>query len=369
VRIYSPEPGVEPGRTERGRVHALPFDGLAARAARLLAREDVDVPAHLFQEVRRLLYSEQLRHKLGTSLAAYGPDAIYERYTLFGYAGVEIARELGVPLLLEVNAPLAAEGARRRGWVLHRSAAAMEAEILRRADAVLAVSEAVGEHARSLGVEPERIELLPNGVDPARFDASISGEAARREHGLEEKIVIGYVGSLRAWHDLDTLLEALRHLVQSGVPAHLLAVGGGPRAEELERRGAGHATFPGAVEHERVPELIAAMDVAVVPFGGDERYFSPLKLFEYMAMGKPIVGARMGQVTELLVPGETGLVYEPGDAADLARRIREILDRPDRGAALGAAARRRVLAEHTWEARAGRIVELCDSFRRRAAVG
>jgi glycosyltransferase involved in cell wall biosynthesis len=244
----------------------------------------------------------------------------------------------------------------------------MEAEILRRADAVLVVSKAVGDHAKRLGASAERIELLPNGVDPERFDPAISGADVRREFGLEDEVVVGYVGSLRVWHDLDTVMEAVERLVQGGQRVHFLAVGPCSKKEEMQRRGNGHATFPGAVKHERIPEFIAAMDVAIVPFGGDERYFSPLKLYEFMAMGRPIVGARMGQVTELIIPEETGLLYEPGDAADLAGGIRKILSRPDRGAGLGTAARERVAAEHTWEARAGRIVELARSLGARARV-
>jgi glycosyltransferase involved in cell wall biosynthesis len=369
VRIYAPEPGADEVVAREAGVYRVPLGGLARTAARLLNREEVGVPPHLFRELRRLLYSEQLRAKLRPLLEEFRPDAIYERYTLFGYAGVEIAEELDIPILLEVNAPLAQEGARRRGWVLGQTAGEMEAEILRRADVVLAVSQAVVDHARTLGVPPERVAHVPNGVDPGRFDPATSGDAVRREYGLHGEPVIGYVGSLRVWHDLDTVLDAVDRLSQVDPSVRFLAVGPGEHLEEMEARGGGRVICPGAVPHERVPEFIAAMDVAIVPFGGEEEYFSPLKLFEFMAMGKPIVGARMGQVTELIVPDETGLLYDPGDADNLASCIRHILSRPDRGKSLGAAARERVVAGHSWTARAERITELARQLRSPVPVG
>jgi glycosyltransferase involved in cell wall biosynthesis len=363
VRIFTPDPGADDDAAAEAGVRPVRMTGLANRAARLLSKEDVGVSKHMFRELRRLLYSEQLKSTLLPLLEEFRPQAIYERYTLFGYAGVELAKELGVPLLLEVNAPLAEEGTRRRGWVLGRTAAEMEGEILRGADAVLAVSDAVVEHARGLGVESKRIFHVPNGVDPRRFDPAVSGDEVRRRHALAGKTVVGYVGSLRAWHDLDTVLEAVDEVAATDPNVHFLAVGPGDHLDEMEARGGGRVTCSGAVPHPNVPEYIAAADVAVVPFSGVERYFSPLKLFESMAMAKPIVAARMGQVTDFIAPDESGLLYEPGDASDLAACIRDVVSRPDRGASLGLAARQRVATDHTWTARAEKIVDLARTLR------
>jgi glycosyltransferase involved in cell wall biosynthesis len=151
----------------------------------------------------------------------------------------------------------------------------------------------------------------------------------------------------------------------------VLIVGEGPRAERLQALGHAHVTCTGAVPYDRVPEFMAAMDVVVVPYAqGADTYFSPLKLFEAMAMGKPVVGAQVGQVAEILTHGENGLLYEPGNAEMLARRIREALDRPDLGARMGAAARLAVVSERTWEANAQRILGIAEACRaRRSAAG
>jgi glycosyltransferase involved in cell wall biosynthesis len=255
------------------------------------------------------------------------------------------------------------EGARYRDLVLKRTAEGLERRILNAADAVVVVSQALKDHAQRLGVPSERISILPTAVEPELFHPGISGEAVRSRYNLDGKLVIGFVGSLKPWHDLDTLLAAAGLLAGSDDRFHLLVVGHGPRMEELRARGENYITCTGAVEHGQVPECLAAMDVIVTPYPrGGEPYFSPLKLFEAMAMGKPAVAAPVGQAADVVVHGENGLLYEPGNPQDLAEKIREVLGRPDRGAGLGAAARRSVVAGHTWERNAGQVVRIAESL-------
>jgi glycosyltransferase involved in cell wall biosynthesis len=347
----------------------VPLEGFAAEVIRLLKAEDNGQPAHLVREWRRLLYAEYAQRALLPRLIAFRPDVIYERYSLFSYAGIELARRLGTPLLLEVNAPLSVEAAKYRELILKRTAQELERSILGGADALLVVSTALEDYARRLGVPAERITVLPNGVNPDRFHPGTSGEAARAQYGLRGRHVVGFVGSLKRWHDLDTVLGAARLLAEGDGRTQLLVVGEGPRAEELQAIGSAHVTCTGAVAYDRVPELMAAMDVVVVPYAlGADTYFSPLKLFEAMAMAKPIVGARVGQVAEILTHDENGLLYDPGDAGALARAIRDLLDHPERGARLGAAARRAVVSERTWEANACRIADVAEACRARGVA-
>jgi glycosyltransferase involved in cell wall biosynthesis len=354
---FAPDLGLGEEVAEREGFTRVPLRGLAAEAGRLLERERTGRSDHVVREWRRLLYSEYAQRALRARLAAFRPDAIYERYSLFAYAGVELARELGCALLLEVNAPLSREAARYRELVLRHTAEGLEARILGAADALFVVSAELARHARELGVAAERILVQPNAVDPDRFHPELSGAALRARLGLASAHVVGFVGSLKPWHDLDTLCAALAGLHREDPAWRLLVVGEGPRLEAL--RGAGPFVLcTGPVGYEAVPEVLAAMDAVVVPYDKDgDVYFSPLKLFEAMAAARPVVGARVGQVAEILRDGENGLLYEPGQAADLAARLRELPARPDRGASLGAAARRDVLARHTWRANAERIVQ------------
>ncbi len=363
VRIYSISRYPEDQSTEDGSLQIVRLDGYAGEVAEALHHEDDAMPRHLRREFRRLLYSEYLQRALVPSLAEFAPHFIYERYSLFSYAGVELARALGMPHVLEVNAPLSREAAQHRDLVLKHTAAALETSIWRAAGALLVVSEMLEAHAASLGVPRERVAIVRTGVDCDLFHPGVSGADVRTTHGLRDKKVVGFVGTLKPWHDLDTLLSAMRQLVAGDPSYHLLVVGKGPRLEELQARGEAFVTCVGSVPHEEIPGYVAAMDVIAVPYaGGGQHYFSPIKLFEAMAMAKPVVGARIGQVKNVLAHGETGLLYEPGDASDLSSMVRQVFAQPDRGAAMGARAREAVAASYTWHHVAERIVAVAEGL-------
>jgi glycosyltransferase involved in cell wall biosynthesis len=335
-----------------------------------------DLPVHEVppgrgeREQRRRRYAPLLRRHALPLLREFRPDAIYERYSLFGTAGALLARDLGVPHLLEVNAPLADEHARYRGLADADVARRVERRLVRSATRVIAVSPAVARWLRTAGVDEGRVSELPNAVDPERFRPLDEARAAvRAALGVERRPVIGFVGTLKPWHDVTTLVRALALLDQER-PA-LLVVGDGPERERLvaeTARARVASTFTGALGHERVPAHLAAVDVAVAPYARDDGfYFSPLKLVEYLAASRPVAAADIGEIRHCVRPGETGCLYAPGDAAGLAAAIRELLADRTRSAALGAAGRAHVCAYHTWRANARRVADLAQAAREGAA--
>jgi glycosyltransferase involved in cell wall biosynthesis len=319
-----------------------------------------------------MLYGTALRNAV-TSLTRQLPNAIYERYALFGTAGLSLARELDIPLVLEVNAPLADEQAAHRGLAFCDAARATERAVLGGADRVVAVSATLRDWLVDAGVAPERIEVLPNGVDTVRFaPAAGARERTRQELGFAaEECVIGFVGTLKAWHGTATLLAAVALLrsVAPRIPIRLLIVGEGPERALLEALAATSGIadithFTGAVPHAAVPAHVAAMDVAVAPYDRIEGfYFSPLKVFEYMAAGRPVVAAGVGQLAECLRHGERALLYPPGDVAALASALRALAESPRERVRLGSAARQWVATHRTWDGNARRVVELIHDAR------
>jgi glycosyltransferase involved in cell wall biosynthesis len=316
-------------------------------------------------EVRALLYAVALRERGRLLLRDFRPDVIYERYSLFGLAGAELAAELGVPLIVEVNAPLSEEQAAHRQLVFGEAARRAERELLRSAHRLVAVSPALERWLVGIGVPPERVTVVRNGVDPSRFETP-AGECARvrAELGLGGEPVVGFLGTLKPWHDLPALIRAVALLRRSGVGAHLLVIGEGPERATLEAlvqgEGLAPATrFVGAVPHERVPAYLGALDVAVAPYArAEDFYFSPLKLFEYMAAGRPVVAAAIGEIGHCVRPGETGFLYPPGDARALAEALRACLKDAGGAALLGQAGREHVRAFHTWRQAAQTVTEL-----------
>ncbi len=339
-----------------------------------LLRDDTSGGAAIAREVRATLYATGLRHRAASLLRAFRPDVIYERYALYGTAGMDFAHDLGVPLILEVNAPLSQEQAAHRGLAFAQTARAIERAILHAADRVIAVSEPLKAWIVGGGVDPTRVLTLANGVDVERFTVGPERrDQVRLDLGLDAtRPVVGFVGTLKAWHGTETLLRAVGILhrgderERSG--PHLLIVGDGPERATLESLAQSEGitevtTFTGAVQHDQVPGYLAALDVAVAPYDQELNfYFSPLKLFEYMAAGRPLVAAAIGQIGECVRHGETGLLYSPGQVDALADSIAALIAEPARAAALGCAARDEVRRHHTWSRNASTVAEVARAL-------
>jgi glycosyltransferase involved in cell wall biosynthesis len=319
--------------------------------------------------VRRILYSQDLLTQLQRQFEEEAPDFIYERASLYATAGVSLARELNVPLLLELNAALALEQASYRGGGLRDLATLAEQWILSQADAVLTVSSLLRDHVVSLGVSPANVHVLPNGVDPALFRFRSPDPKGRARWGLGDGPILGFVGGLRPWHGVKILPTLLDRLSQQHEGLRLVIAGDGPMRGELERdlreRGLrGSAVFTSSLPQEEVAELITHFDVAVAPYSRLEHtfYFSPLKLFEYMACGVPVVAAGVGQIAEVVQDGKSGLLYPPGNTDALVSACDQLLANPTLRQRMGQTAAKAIKEGYTWDHNAARVVELARSL-------
>jgi glycosyltransferase involved in cell wall biosynthesis len=330
-------------------------------------------------DVRAMLAATSLHHRALPVLRDFGPDLLYERLAFFGTAGVTVANELGVPHILEVNAPLSEEQAQYRSLAFRETARQLESMVVHAADHVVAVSSLLGQRLVAAGVPPERVSVLSNGVDADRFEyRRAERDAVRVELGLEDVPVVGFLGSLKPWHDVSTLIWAVVLARTRGLDVHLLIVGDGPERERLadlaRREGlAGVTRFTGAVPHAAVAAYVSAFDVAVIPYGPAPSFgFSPLKLFECLAAERPVVAAQVGDVGHCIRDGETGLLYPPGDAQALADAIVSLLTDPERAGDMARAGCEHVHDNHTWEGNARVVVELAavalDRRARRVAT-
>jgi glycosyltransferase involved in cell wall biosynthesis len=290
-----------------------------------------------------------------------GFDLVYERYSLFGIAGLSIARRLGIPLVLEVNSPLVEEEKAHRTLILEPLARAIERYLFSQADGIIAVSESIRSYICSISAEA-RLAVLPNGVDADLFLKAQGTESLRAKLG-GERFLVGFVGSLKPWHGLEVLLQAFRWL-PGEQHFHLVLVGDGPLRQPLEREVEqlnlkDRVTFTGAVDYQEIPGILKGLDVTVAPYPPiADFYFSPIKIFEYMASGRPIVASRIGQVAEILEDGRTALLVPPGDAEALGHALLRLRSNRELGERLGSVAQVEVQKAHTW----ARRVETIEPF-------
>jgi glycosyltransferase involved in cell wall biosynthesis len=294
------------------------------------------------------------------------PDLIYQRYARFSWAGVVAAMETNRPLFLEYNGSEVWVG---KHWdrvgklnLLER----YEQLNLKAATRIFVVSEVERRNLEKRGVDPEKIIINPNGVDPLVFHPGVGGSELRRQLGLiENDVVVGFVGTFGPWHGVMVLAEAIKGVL-ADLPVKLLLVGSGSLQEQVRRMlvedtNAGRVIFTGPVGHKEVPALLDACDILVSPHvpltDGSEFFGSPTKLFEYMAMGKGIVASRLGQIGEVLSDGETALLVEPGDVAALTSGIRRLAASAELRQRLGTNAREAVVQRHTWKHNAQRVLD------------
>jgi len=314
---------------------------------------------------RRLLDSND---SLKVLLAEHGPyDLVYERYSLFAYAAMEYARNQSIAGVLEVNSPLVEEQLRYRTLLNAELAEQLTRRVMVAAGVVIAVSEEVAQYVGKQRLDQEQIHVIPNGVDIHRFKQ----QCARDRMPPSGSFTIGFVGTLKPWHGVASLIEALSVMNAQGESARLLIVGDGPERGSLESQaskvmnnGTTRVEFIGAVHPREVPLLLARMDVAVAPYPEQEHfYFSPLKLIEYMAAGLPTVASRIGQIANTIVHEETGLLYQAGDVQGLASALIRLKRHPKLRISLGTAARAAAESRFTWATAVNRILAIASSIK------
>jgi glycosyltransferase involved in cell wall biosynthesis len=349
-------------------IREVPFSSVAPTLYETLQQEEICQGTRLAKDLRNLLYASNLELEGRATLEELEPDLIYERHCLFSTAGLGLSRHFQIPLLLEVNAPLVIEQQQMRGLSLPLVARAAERLVLTGADHVITVSQVLAGHAMRIGVASDRVSVVPNAADPNFFRPADDASPLRQQLGWGDRFVFGFVGSMKPWHGVETLLQALQLVGGCDSRFRLLLVGSGPQFADLqhetERLGlAGAVHMTGAVPHHAVPSLLRAMDAAVASSAADAAdYFSPVKLFEYMAMALPVVAARVGQACEVIEDGRTGWLYPAGDAGALAEVIRRLATDRNECRRVGAAARATVLQQYTWRHNARRVVGIAESL-------
>lgn len=315
-------------------------------------------------EIAEFLYNYIAYFRLLSAAKSAAPEVIYERYNLFLVAGIWLKRRLGIPLVLEVNAPLFEERSSHGGLSLRKLARWSEVYCWKNADHVLPVSDVLAEKVVAAGVPRERITVIHNGVDPANFVARESTCETRRRLGVGGGLVLGFVGFIRSWHGMKEVLSVLKS--PDGADRTLLIVGDGPGRGEIEERAkelrvADRVVITGVVERDKIPDLIRCFDIALQP--AVVPYASPLKMFEYMVLEKAIVAPDTANIREILRADESALLFEPGNVAEFTEKVAVLCNDEGLRAQLGAAAGRRIReAGYTWQENAARIDSIAQGL-------
>lgn len=290
-------------------------------------------------------------------------DFIYERYAFYNLSGALIASIMNIPLVVEVNE---LSGHKRiRGQYFVRMAQVIERYIFQRATVIITVSDFLKQEITKQTVSENRIVTMPNGVPKKWMDNQPTNEeiiGLRERYGLGGKKVICFIGGLVYWHNFDLLLDVL-HSVQKDFPdTVLLLVGEGPLNDYIQRKAESlgikkeSLLFVGSVPHHQVPLHISLADVTVIPETNSFR--SPIKMFEYMALGKPVVAPRMPAIETVIDDRKDGILFTPGDNASFRSALLELLNAPSLARSVGESAREKISLNFTWEMNAMKIINM-----------
>ena len=364
-------PVEEPASVDAQLNHIPPSGGvIAAMDAVKRYGDRLGVTTTVSNELRRILYNEEIAREALRRAEYLRPDFVYERATVYGTAGVTIARQLGIPLIVELNAPLSLEQSTYRGGNFPAFAREAERYTLSNADVVLAVSAPLRAYVVAQGLSPERVHVMPNGIDPRVFAPAPASVEVRERWRIGAGPVLGFIGGLRPWHGIGALPALVQRLVQQYPELQLIVGGDGPLRDELltafrVRGVAERVCFTGPIAHEEVAPLVRTFDIALAPYDESDHlfYFSPLKLFEYMGCGVAVVAASLGQITEVVRDGEDGLLYAPGDIDGLAAACERLLEDPALRQRLGRHAATKVRERFTWAHNAAAIIDLAERAR------
>jgi glycosyltransferase involved in cell wall biosynthesis len=301
-------------------------------------------------EFVRLFVAAQLRR----------PDLIYQRANLHMVGAVWLSRLMHIPLFVEVNAPLAEERGKFGGLAWPRLAAWSEHYLWRKATRVLPVTEVLARRIEAAGVPRANITVVANGVDMGRF-ATRGRDAAKTALDLKGHFVLGFVGYVREWHGLEQVIDLLAKDSRLA-NGHLIIVGDGPARTALTARAralgvSDRVFFTGVVAREDVAAIASAFDVALQP--EVTAYASPLKLFEYMALGHAIVAPDSANIREVLSHEVDALLFAPGHHAAFAEAVARLAGDAALREQLGANAIANLTAKNrTWRGNARRIAAL-----------
>lgn len=322
-----------------------------------------NTPETIF-EFMEMAYNFSARGKIKRALKRQHIDLIYERYAFFMQAGGEMAARYKIPLILEVNEVSGIK--RQRKQVLVDIANGIEQMIFSRANAIVTVSSFLKEEIVKRGVDPRKVFVLPNAIDPERFHPGISGAQTRERLNLNGQTTMSFIGQFSKWDRLDFLVEVFSQVLKERPKVSLLIIGDGAQRKKLEglikAKRLGDSVFlTGKIDRGSIPEYIAATDICVIPHSNP--FGSPLVLLEYLAMGKPAVAPRLGPIEDITGSAENCVLFDPENAEALKRELVSLIDHPEKRQAIGVEARKTILASRTWTHNADKIVEIYGQIK------
>lgn len=319
-------------------------------------------------ELQEMEYSHHLANVLYEPLKIDKPSFIYQRYGRNNYAGVLLANKLNIPCVMEYNGSELWMADNWGGTIRYRKTTEeIELAVFNAADLIVGNAQALKDELVERGIHPNKIVIIPNGVDADKFTPGTNGKEVRERYGIaNDDMVVSFVGSFGPWHGAEVLAQAAAKVVKANSHVKFMFVGNGgslTKVQSIIRENGveANAIFTGVVKQNETPYYLAASDILVSPQipnpDGSPFFGSPTKLFEYMASGKAIVASNLDQMGQILLDDETALLTTPGSADEIADCIIRLANDAKLRMTLGENAREEAVKKYTWDIHVKKILE------------
>lgn len=325
------------------------------------------IPAVLwtsFNNYKLRLHDKRAGNILRNAIIEFKPELIYERSEYLQDSGAKAAKEYGIQYFLEVNAPFVEEMRSFEGYSLYENKAhSIEKYKLKKADRVFAVSTSLADFlVNRYQCKKEKILVQPNCINPSKVSVNtVESDRINSDFSLKDNSVIGFVGSMFPYHGVDILIDAFAEVSKSHKNIKLMIVGDGSILNQLKSQAKqlgieSKVIFTGKIPHSQVFNYISVMDICIM--AKSNWYGSPVKLFEYGLMKKPIIAPDTSPVRDVMIQGKDALIVQD-NVKDLATAIKELIEDNVKANALADSFYAKVMAEYNWKHAADNIIEQC----------
>ena len=297
---------------------------------------------------------------LRMELEKYGKfDLVYERYSLWSHSAIDYAKQNNIPSVLEINAPLIDEEKEHRKLINENTALNIAKRNFNNSPVLTVVSEPIKEYVRNFLHTDKKIYVVPNGVNTDKFK---NNQKPNLDY-IGDKFVIGFVGSLNKWHGVSMLIDAFELFLKVNPESILLIIGDSKERKTLtqqinKKELSNSVILTGSVEHSQIPGYLSVINIAVAPYlDQDNFYFSPLKIYEYMAAGLTVLASDLKQIKTIINDLENGKLFSTGDVNSLYENLQWLKDNPDLCEKLGTEGAKSV-ENNSWDAITKKVIDI-----------
>jgi len=323
-----------------------------------------------FPEILNLTYNIKAAKFVANLIDIEKPDLVYLQNHDFQILSYLVKKKYDIPFLMHVDGIGSWVKQNWGSLYLRRIITLAERIQYHFSDAIGTPSQEIKDNLLNYGVE-DKITVLQSSVDPDFFTPEKDGTYIREKFGLNDNFVCGFAGTFGNWHGVDTIAESINYIVEQIPNAKVFLIGDGPLRPEIERiidanNSRENVIITGMIEFAEMPNYMAACDVLLTPCKNNDDnsafFNSPLKLYEYMAMEKPIVASFIGQQAEVIEDKVNGVAIKANDVEDLVRGIKFVYDNPELSIKMSKQARKDAIEKYSWEIHVKKIIKIYEDI-------